>query len=64
MFSRQSMTEILILAIIDMSSANAFNLDQSRILSFGKKLDTICHTSQVFKVSYKGVFKRLPSAGH
>ena len=31
-------TEIIILVAFDMSSANALNLDQAKILSFGKGL--------------------------
>ena len=38
MFSTLSKTKILILGTLILSSANAFNLDQSKILSFGKEL--------------------------
>ena len=38
MFSTQSKTKIIILTNSILCSENAFNLDQSRILSFGKKL--------------------------
>ena len=41
MFSTLSKTEIMILKTFNSSSANAFNLDQSGILSFGKELNTI-----------------------
>ena len=39
MFSTLSQGEIIILAMLNFSSANAFNLDQSEILSFGKELN-------------------------
>ena len=38
MFSILSQTEFIILVISSLSSAEAFNLVQSKILSFGKKL--------------------------
>ena len=38
MFSNLSKTKILILANFILSSAQGFNLEQSRILSFGKEL--------------------------
>ena len=41
MFSTLSKTKIVILANFIFSSPNTFNLDQSRILSFGKELN--CH---------------------
>ena len=41
MFSILSKREITILAIDDSTSANAFNLVQSKILSFGKELITL-----------------------
>ena len=34
-------TEIIVSAMLKFSSANAFNLDQSKILSFGKELKGI-----------------------
>ena len=34
-------TKIIILSISIMSSANAFNLDQSKILSFGKEIKIV-----------------------
>ena len=37
MFSAVLEREIIILATFTMSSANAFNLDQSKILPFGKE---------------------------
>ena len=39
MFSTLSKTEIIILAAFYLSSAKALDLDQSRILSFGKELN-------------------------
>ena len=36
MFSSLSNTEIIILATMNLSSANAFNLDYAKILLFGK----------------------------
>ena len=41
MFSTQSEREIIISATLNLSSANAFNLDQSEILPFGKKLHSL-----------------------
>ena len=38
MFPALSMTELIILATFDLSSANTFNLDQTKILSFGQEL--------------------------
>ena len=38
MFSTKSKKEIMISATINLLSANAFNLDQAKILSFGKEL--------------------------
>ena len=37
MFSTLSQVELIILAMFNLSSANAFNLNQSKILSFRKK---------------------------
>ena len=38
MFSILSQTEIIVLAMLKFLTANAFNLDQSKILLFGKEL--------------------------
>ena len=38
MFSNVSKREVIILTTSNLSFANAFNLDQSEILSFGKEL--------------------------
>ena len=38
MFSTLLQTEIIVLAMLKFSSANAFNLDQSKILLCGKEL--------------------------
>ena len=38
MFSTQSKTKIIVLATFILLSATAFNLDQAKILSFGKEL--------------------------
>ena len=38
MFSTLSKIEIIIFVTFNLSSANAFNLDQSKILLFGKEL--------------------------
>ena len=40
--------KIIILSTLILSSANAFNLDQSEILSFGKELKKCFHNSIVF----------------
>ena len=40
MFSALSKTETIILATINLSSANAFNLDLVKILLFGKEIST------------------------
>ena len=37
-FLHRQSTKIIILATVNLSSANAYNLDQSRTLSFGKEL--------------------------
>ena len=55
MFSTQSKTEIIILATVNLSSANALNLDQSRILWFGKELNL----SQIAMIRHSK-FKRSP----
>ena len=39
MFSTLLQTEIIVLAMLKFSSANASNLDQSKILSYGKELN-------------------------
>ena len=39
MFSTQSVTQIITWTTLKMSSANAFKLDWSQILSFGKELN-------------------------
>ena len=49
MLSTLSKTEIIILATFNLSSANAFDLDQSRNLLFGKEL-TQYHTMLRFDV--------------
>ena len=41
MFSILPNTEIIILAAFDMSSANAFNLDQTKILLFSKEIKSL-----------------------
>ena len=41
MFSTLPNTKILILPVLNLSSANSFNLVQSRKLSFGKELRTL-----------------------
>ena len=48
MFSTLSKTEILILATLNLSSANALNLDQFKILLFGK--DDILHQASHYGI--------------
>ena len=55
MFSTLSRTKIMIVATFNLSSANAFNLDQSRILSFGKELNH-SHTMTPFDAPGKLAF--------
>ena len=44
MFSTLSKTKIIILSTVILSSANAFNLDQSKSLLFGKEFKASVHT--------------------
>ena len=41
MFPTLSKREIIILQAFNLSSANAFNLDWSKVLSFGKELNSL-----------------------
>ena len=52
MFSTLSKTKIIILANFILSSANAFNLEQSTILSFGKEL-TLSQTTKFRLVHFE-----------
>ena len=53
MFSALSKTEITILTTFYLSSANAFNLDLTKILSFGKELMTM------WKKAFQNVFEKV-----
>ena len=56
MFSTLSKTEIINFLTFNLSSANAFNLDSSKILSFGKELRTgIWDFVIIFQVFHDGV---------
>ena len=53
MFSTLSQREIIILAMLNFSPANAFNLDQSKILLFGRELN-------IFKTHWEGhIFENI-----
>ena len=48
LYSTLSKTEIIIFVTFNLSSANAFNLDQSKILSIGKGLSPFCQSMAHF----------------
>ena len=56
MFSTHPKKGIIILTILNVSSAHAFNLDQCKILSLGKELllsgKLACHDFQSFDLGY------------
>ena len=58
MFSALSQTKIIILATLNLSSANTYNVDQHKILLFGKEL-TLIRTSKRFKTTKFMVFKNM-----
>ena len=57
MFPTLSKSEIIILATFNLSSANAFNLDQSRSLLFGKELTCVnyCYFYVITVFPYTGL---------
>ena len=52
-FSTLSKTEIIILATFNLSSANVFSLDKSKILLFRKEFNTNPNTKIVEKIAGK-----------
>ena len=59
MFSTPSKKVITILAAFNLSSANAFNLVSSKILSFGKELKTQSYSKIFFMKSRKQLYRQF-----